>query len=155
MPTYYHGGTPGLPEGAVLRPPAETGVVSETWALTISADLESETDQRGDKVYLTTDPSLAKFYATVWRDPVTRAQGGGAVYEVEVDGGNVEVDPDLASFGCWQADAATIVRVHGGPVPYDQKFVDERLELVRAQLKRGEVAAALNLDGFKSLFRQS
>ncbi|TDL41116.1 hypothetical protein [Arthrobacter nitrophenolicus] len=152
MPTYYHGGTPGLALGEVLQPPSVTGIVSETWALTIAAKLESETDQRRDKIYLTTDPSLAKFYAMVWRDPHTGVQGGGAVYEVGVDSNTIEPDPDLTSSNCWQADAGTILRVHTAAVSYDQDFLDKRLDLTRAKLQRREVRAVLNLDEFKGLF---
>lgn len=158
MPTYYHGGTPGLPVGEQLRPPTETNIVSSSWALSTAEYEEADLDQRRDKVYLTTDPSIARFFATVWRDPGTHEKGGGAVYEVEVpDAGTLEADPDLASYGCWQANSAVIVRVHEVSVPYDQKLVNNQTALVLAkqekdrQDQRSRVAAVLNFDGIKGL----
>lgn len=128
-PTYYHGGTPDLRRGTVLLPPTETNIVSRTWALVVKAGYASDpTVQRQDKVYLTTDPALAKFYAMQWSE-----EGGGSVYKVEVDEGSLEIDSDLGQSGCWMADSAKILGVCDPRVPRDEQFIEQMLNLKRAQ----------------------
>jgi hypothetical protein len=147
--TYYHGGTPELPVGTVLRPPIETNIVSSTWELTVAEFGETESDQRRDKVYVTTDASIARVYAAVWKSPLTNVQGGGAVYEVEVTESSPEVDPDMASHNCWQSDSAVIVRVLHESVPHDQEMIEKRLAPIRAHqervAQRDEIAGLLKL----------
>lgn len=129
MATYYHGGTPDLRRGTVLLPPTKTKIISRTWALIVEAGHASDsTVQRQDKVYLTTDPSIAKFYAMQWSE-----EGGGSNYKVEVDDSSLEIDPDLGQSGCWTADSAKILGVHDPRVSLDQKFIDDMLNLMRAK----------------------
>ncbi|TSE15805.1 hypothetical protein B1A87_007740 [Arthrobacter sp. KBS0703] len=121
----------------------ETNIVSSTWERSVAAHGETELDQRPDKVYLTADPSIARVYAAVWKNPLTNAQGGGAVYEVDVTDGSLEVDPDMASYNCWQADSAVIERVHEASVPHDQEMIEKRLAPIRAEQAQRDQEKAL------------
>lgn len=93
---YYHGGLKGLDKRrpAVLRPPAETGYEHHLGAV---SGVEHP-DHRTDRVYLTTDPDIAKMYALVAHPD------GGSVYEV-VPVGDIEHDPD------WKGDPGVSVQV--------------------------------------------
>ena len=92
----YHGGSPNLRIGAVIRPPAETG-----------ADHSGNWGARGvhdpSKVYVTPQPNAAAMFASL------HPSGNGKVWKVETIG-EVSYDPDCSELGLsYTCDAAKIV----------------------------------------------
>jgi hypothetical protein len=105
----FHGGAPGRAVGDLLLPPFVTGAVS--WRDRGEGRDLGPVVQRHDRVYVTSERSLARACAGVWNSP-TGEVGGGVLYQVEVDD-ELEPDPDLpldppVSF---QISQARVVRI--------------------------------------------
>jgi hypothetical protein len=102
---YFHGGVPNLEVGQSVLPPTATGAES----MRQKARLRDGVDRpwlRDDRVYLTTDLSLARQFAAIYR------RCPGDLYIV-VPQGEVEPDPDWHGDpgGSVMCPAATIVEV--------------------------------------------
>lgn len=78
---YFHGGVRRLRASESVLPPRNTGAPS-------LASFGGDGVTRRDRVYLTTDPDVAAFYALMFPP-----RGKGWVYEVEPVGA-IELDPD-------------------------------------------------------------
>ncbi|MCS5732311.1 hypothetical protein [Herbiconiux daphne] len=88
----FHGGFPGLQEGAFILPPAESG----------SSSMRGDSERAGfrrittaaELVYVTTERSLAAAAAAYWakREP---GKGRGWLYRVELDDDDLVPDDDL------------------------------------------------------------
>ena len=92
----YHGGSPELKIGALIRPPSETGKDhSGNWGA------KSVHDPK--KVYVTPDKGAAAMFASL------HPSGKGTVWKVETIG-EVLHDPDCSQLGLsYTCDAARIV----------------------------------------------
>ena len=114
MPTYYHGGVPGLPLGAQLLPASTTGAKSlKQVAEEHAAEMHKPLDHlRDDVVFLTTDINAAMVYAAGYPN-----ERGGWIYIAE-PAEPVERDADylLDDGGSIQCPSATVTRVMG-PLP--------------------------------------
>jgi hypothetical protein len=95
---YFHGGNRGLKVGGYILPPSETGQSSVS-----DFDAQAQRVHRRDRVYVSTSPADAEFFAAASREPV--------VYEVEPEG-EIEPDPDCTSGVSFACLKARIVSVH-------------------------------------------
>jgi hypothetical protein len=110
---YLHGGKANLKVGAYLLPPSVTGVAQNGEV--------PEHVRRKDRVYITTDPNTAIFWAT--------ANRASHFYEVEPEG-ELTDDPDHKGKGIsFECEKAKIVAVHVIP--------EETIEQARAALLKG------------------
>lgn len=89
---YYHGGMPGLIAGHFITPPSER----------LTTPTEEVTNP--ERIYVTTDFSLARSYAAQWN-----RHGGGTVYRVEPTA--LAPDPDSADDFNHEAQRARILEV--------------------------------------------
>lgn len=105
-----------------ILPPTITRSTSTTLQSSLEEGL-TEIAQRADKVYMTSRVNLARGYASAWVNPDTGIEGGGWVYEVEVEDGTMEPDRDLLSSDgiSFQADSAVIIRIQDKGVPSNPK----------------------------------
>lgn len=91
----WHGGQAGRKVGDELLPPSETGLEWTNRAVLESVGME-DPYYREDRVYATTDRSLAHAFAGYWtREP--NRPGHGSLYKVEFDDELVEDDEDFPS----------------------------------------------------------
>lgn len=118
MTDYYHGGVRGLNPGDLILPAGETGAVSiaDVGAPDDEIALKVARVHRKDRVYLTTEPVIARVFASLAVN--SRRRYGGDVYRVEPIG-DVEPDPDYLSGdgGSVQAPRARVVEVVERRVP--------------------------------------
>ena len=126
---FWHGGAPGLEVGDHVLPPAATGLNKTRADQSAEAGLD-QISQRRDRIYVTTDPELAKVYARSWFDGI-RARTHGWLYVVEVEGEHLEGDDDLLSLPgvSYQAPMGIVVAV------YD-RGVNENANASRRALER-------------------
>lgn len=133
----WHGGAPGRAVGDVLLPPSESGLEYTRLEMSREGGLD-QIGQRLDRVYMTTDKSVAKAYASLWT-PDGEKHGGGCLYVVEAD--DLEPDDDLLSLpGFFQAPRATVVTVYDPHVAYDPKC-GKVFDRVLADLAAAKAAA--------------
>jgi hypothetical protein len=110
---YLHGGKANLNVGAYLLPPSVTGVAQN--------GVVPDHVRRKDRVYITTDPNAAIFWATGNR--------ASHFYEVEPEG-ELTDDPDHNGKGIsFECEKAKIVAVHVIP--------EETIKQARAALLKG------------------
>ena len=118
MTVYYHGGVRELEPGDLILPPDETGALSIADVRYPDEETAAKVARvhRKDRVYLTTDPNIARLCAAL--APNSRRRYGGDVYAVEPIGA-VEPDPDYLSDdgASVQAARALIIRVVQRRVP--------------------------------------
>lgn len=102
MPTYFHGGYPGLKPGDLLLPPDTTGTEHRLSAIAAEHNGPAHST-RTDIVYVTTGRDVARAFAAFYPD--------GALYRVE-PAGALEPDPDcdLPDLS-WQCAAARVAAV--------------------------------------------
>ncbi|WP_219653599.1 MULTISPECIES: NAD(+)--rifampin ADP-ribosyltransferase [unclassified Pseudomonas] len=99
MPTYYHGGRPGMIVGQFILPPSITGARS-------AAECGAAEVCRRDRVYITTSFEAACLYAGLYPD-----KRGGHVYVV-TPLTELEPDPDYEAEGMsYAVERARIDRV--------------------------------------------
>jgi hypothetical protein len=96
---YFHGGNRGLKVGDYILPASATRRAS-------ASDFGAEKTHQKDRVYVSTNPSHAQFFASASRDPV--------VYEVEPEG-ELEPDPDCRTGVSFACSKAKIISVHKIP----------------------------------------
>ena len=103
LPTYWHGGAPGLALGSWLLPPAVTGT-AVTLAAYMDAGDRLRAGYRRDRVYVVTQYEAAELYAAMYPE-------GGCIYRV-LPWLPLEEDPDCTEPGLsYACTAARIVEV--------------------------------------------
>ena len=126
--SYWHGGAPGLPVGALITPGHERKLHdgcpycearAKGQAVISPLGAVDPPSGRPDRVYITTDRLYAKHYASLY--------GRGWLYRVEPVG-DVEPSPE-DSIPTWLAEAARVVAVYERAV---QLTDSERRRLWRA-----------------------
>jgi hypothetical protein len=114
-PRYFHGGNRGLKVGEYVLPPSETGRVS---ASDTASNPEARKVHRNDRVYISTDLSEARRFASGQDDPT--------IYEVEPEGG-IESDPDNTTGAAFTCLRATVVSIHKVPGKIIKKYKKEMM----------------------------
>lgn len=112
MTRFWHGGTPGLKPGDVLRPGAIVGARNLAQALRVDHD-----DYDPNVLYVTSDKAHARFFAASWRSADTALDYvRGDLYNVRPKGGRAP-DPDYPDGVCWSCARAVIIAVVERNVP--------------------------------------
>lgn len=82
-PALWHGGAPGREVGEFLLPPSQTGLTLTNAVQSLRQGLD-QIAYRDDLVYVTTDRTLAKCFASAWVRPSDGRVGFGWVYRVAI-----------------------------------------------------------------------
>jgi hypothetical protein len=117
----WHGGRAGLKVGDELLPPSRTGLKWTSRTINESEGLE-DPFYREDRVYATSDRSLAHAYAGYWtREP--NRPGHGSLYLVEFDDDSIEDDEDFPSSSglSYQAPSGRIIAVEQPSVGWQSR----------------------------------
>src|SRR5262245_49524336 len=138
----WHGGAPGRRANDLLLPPIESGLTFTRRDISVEEGL-SHIAQRDDRVYVTTDRTLARAWAGLWT-PDGRTYPGGTLYRV--DATDLEPDEDLLSLHglSYQVPHATVIAVYDAHVPHDRVRQLAVLQRVLEQHERMKRTASAN-----------